>query len=235
MIPAFKKTPDTWQHNTDEPAETFWASYSDMMAGLLMIFALTTVITLMDIGVRLVEPTKIVRDWKQVVEDICNDQDLDKIKNVKVDCKTGALIISEESLRFGFGKTELGDEAINALRLAVPRYFEIIHRYPHFLERIEIIEISGHTDRDDTGQANPYISRERAGQVLAFLLSEPSLKPYFTLLEDKAVTAGYAATKFPKSCQNKRCAEARRVEIKIKLSETDVLREFVDILQKVIR
>jgi len=235
MIPNYKKTVDSWHTKSDEAPETFWASYSDMMAGLLMIFALTTVITLMNIGNRLLEPTKVVRDWEEVVSDICNDQDLEKIKNVKIDCETGALVISEDSLRFGFGETDLGEEAVKALHLAVPKYFEIIHRYPQFLNRIEMIEISGHTDKDDIGQANPYILRRRAGQVLAFLLAEPSLQPYESLLKEKAVTAGYAATKFPSSCQNERCAEARRVEITIKLSETDVLREFVDILRKVIR
>jgi len=49
------------------------------------------------------------------------------------------------------------------------------------------------------------------------------------------MTAGYSATRFPKACNEKRCADARRVEITIRLSETDVLREFLDILKQVIR
>jgi outer membrane protein OmpA-like peptidoglycan-associated protein len=117
----------------------------------------------------------------------------------------------------------------------VPKYLEIVYRYPRFLERIELIEISGHTDKDDSRYANPYISRERAGQVLAFLLSDSSMSPYCDFLKEKAVTSGYSATKFPSTCEAERCAEARRVEITIRLNETDLLREFLDILKQVIR
>ena len=233
---GFKKSESGWSRRSlKSSSETFWASYSDLMAGLLMIFTLTTVITLLDIGERLIKPTEGVREWEQVVEEICNDNDLKKIDNVQVDCKTGALIISEKSLRFPFGSTDLGEEAKAALRIAVPKYLEIVQRYQKFLERIELIEISGHTDKFDTRNANPFISRERAGQVLEFLLNEPAMTPYWDLLKEKAMTAGYSATRFPTACLEEKCAEARRVEISIRLSETDVLREFLDILKQVIR
>ena len=108
---GLKQSRNAWGYRHRSSAETFWASYSDMMAGLLMIFTLTTVITLLDIGERLVKPTEGVREWEQVVAEICKDEDLNKIENVQVDCKTGALVISEKSLRFGFAKTDLGKEA----------------------------------------------------------------------------------------------------------------------------
>lgn len=234
MIGHLKNKSGAWDDRRNSMPETFWASYSDMMAGLLMIFALTTVITLLDIGKRLVEPTESVREWEQVVKDICTDKELSEIENVDVDCNTGALVISEKSLRFGFAKTDLGDEARIALRKAVPKYLEIVNRYPKFLERIELIEVSGHTDKEDTRNANPFISRERAGQVLSFLLEDPSMAAHLNLLKEKGVSSGYSATRFPPGCTQDRCAEARRVEITIRLSETDVLREFLKILRQVI-
>jgi outer membrane protein OmpA-like peptidoglycan-associated protein len=212
----------------------FWASYSDLMAGLLMIFALTTVITLLDIGKRLVEPTKAVREWEKVLDEICHDPELAKMENVKIDCNTGALIISDENLRFGFGKTELGSEAEEVLRQAVPKYMAIIHKYPNFLTRVEVVEISGHTDREDATGANPRISRERAGQVLSFLLSDPSMEPYGGLFKTKTVTAGYADTKCPPGCLEEKCAAARRVEIAVRLNDRDVLKDFLRILKQVI-
>jgi hypothetical protein len=66
-------------------------------------------------------------------------------------------------------------------------------------------------------------------------MNEPAMAPYFNLLRDKAITAGYSATRFPENCKQPRCAEARRVEITIRLGEADMLREFIDILKKVIR
>ena len=214
--------------------DAFWASYSDLMAGLLMIFALTTVITLLDIGQRLVEPAKAVREWKKVLDEICHDPELAKMENVKIDCNTGALIISDENLRFGFGRTELGSEAEEVLRQAVPKYMAIIHRYPKFLTRVEVVEISGHTDREDAAGANPYFSRERAGQVLSFLLKDPSMKPYARLLKTKTITAGYADTKCPPDCLEEKCAAARRVEIAVRLNDRDVLKDFLRILKQVI-
>jgi len=234
MIPIGRKRNDVWARRERSRPETFWASYSDLMAGLLMVFALTTVITLWDIGKRLVEPTQAVREWERVLYDICHDPDLTQMENVEIDCNTGALIISDEHLRFGFGLTELGEEAEDALRRAVPRYMEVIHRYPKFIDRIEVIEISGHTDRKDARDANPYLSRERAGQVLAFLVREPLMGPYEPMLRRKAITAGYSDTCCPPECVEEKCAAARRVEIAIRLNDRDVLREFLRILKQVV-
>ena len=234
MIPGIKNNSNPWANHRRSTAETFWASYSDLMAGLLMIFALTTVMTLLDIGHRLVKPTEGVREWMQIVDAICNEKELQNIENVEVNPKTGALVISEKSLRFKFGETDLGEDAKNALRKAVPKYMEIIHRYPKFLDRIEMIEISGHTDRSDKNNANPWYSRERAGQVLSFLLTEPAMASYCGILKEKSVTSGYAATIFPESCNEDKCAEARRVEIAIRLNETDALIQFLEILKDVI-
>ena len=113
------------------------------------------------------------------------------------DCNTGALIISDEHLRFGFDRVELGKEAEEVLRQAVPQYLGIVFRYPDFLKQIEVVEISGHTDRRDKNNANPSISRQRAGQVLDFLLCEKAMEPYASFLKRKAVTAGYADTQYP--------------------------------------
>lgn len=234
MIPVAKRQIDSWlQHKRSQP-ETFWASYSDLMAGLLMIFALTTVITLLDIGSRLIEPSRAVKEWEQVLSDICHDPELAKMKNVKIDCNTGALIISDENLRFGFGRTQLGEEAEQVLREAVPRYMKVICSYPRFLNHIEVIEISGHTDREDAQGANPYLSRERAGQVLDFLMREPAMKPYVNLLKHKAITAGYSDTRYPPECTENRCAAARRVEISVRLNDREVLKEFLRILKQII-
>ncbi len=235
MIPL-KKYNNQWNTKPNTPSESFWASYTDLMAGLLMIFALTTMITLLDIGKRLVEPTRIVQEWKKIVEEICHDSDLAKMENVKVDCNTGALVISDEHLRFGFDKVELGIEAKEILRKAVPRYMEIIFRYPLFLKRIEVIEISGHTDRRDDNNVNPKISRKRAGQVLDFLLCEPAMGKYATFFKSKAITVGCSDTQFPPSseCPSDICKAARRVEIMIRLNNTDVLRDFLRILEQII-
>ncbi|NQT55266.1 MAG: hypothetical protein HQ551_03460 [Desulfobacteraceae bacterium] len=234
MILIGKKQKNPWVRTDRSSPETFWASYSDLMAGLLMIFALTTVITLLDIGNRLAEPTKIVKEWKEVLQEMCEDPELNEMENVRVDCNTGALVISDENLRFGFAHTVVGQKAEEVLRKAVPKYMEAIFRYPKFLELIEVIEISGHTDRKDVGGANPYFSRKRAGEVLEFLLKEPLMAPYENILKSKAITAGYADTRFPSECHEEKCAAARRVEITVKLNDSEVLKDFLKILEQIL-
>ena len=229
-----RKSP-AWSKRAEAVTESYWMSFSDLMAGLLMIFALAMAITLLDIGKRLIEPAKVVREWERVIQDICHDSELRKIPNIDVDCNTGALVISDQNLRFGFAETALGEEAELILRQAVPKYFEIISRYPAFVNRIDHIEISGHTDRVDILGMNPQISRERAGRVYGFLLKEPSMEPYRELFKKKAITAGYTDIFFPSDCLQDKCDKARRVEIKIELQEKDILKDFLRILKKVIR
>ena len=168
MMPLSNRKSDPWAVHRKSSAETFWASYSDLMAGLLMIFALTTVITLLDIGQRIIEPTKPLEEWEKIVGRICSNEELKAIKNVEVDCETGALVISEKNLRFGFGKTDLGDEAKEALRQAVPKYMAIINQYPEFMERIQMIEISGHTDRVDQWSCQPMVFPRKGGSGFGF-------------------------------------------------------------------
>jgi len=235
MILSLKKNTSSWDRNKNHEPENFWASYSDLMAGLLMIFALTTVVTILEIGHRLIEPTEILEKWQKVINEIRNDKELATISNIHIDADTGALIISDKNLRFGFGDSDLGEEAEQILKKAVPKYLEIISRYPDFLELINVIEIAGHTDRKDHNNANPYLSRRRAGQVHHFLSNEPEMRPHLKLFNNKAITAGYAATRFPKTCLEDTCAEARRVEITILLKERDVLKEFQRILKEIIR
>jgi len=218
----------------NEEAETFWASYSDLMAGLLMIFALTTIITLLYIGQSLIQPTKAVREWKEVIDAIRSDKELSQISNIKINPDTGALVISDESLRFFFGSSDLSDEAKSVLKQAVPKYMEIIHRYPKFLEKIETIEISGHTDKKDASGGNPYFSRRRAGIVLDFLLKETAMEPYESIMERKAITAGYADTRYPSECEGDVCAAARRVEIAVRLNDQKVLAFLLDFLDNII-
>jgi len=232
MIPFKNGKTDSWSSPRQTEPDTFWASYSDLMAGVLMVFVLITAITLLKIGSHLLEPAKQVKEWREVINDICTDKDLNAMDNVKVDCNTGALIISDENMRFGFNETEIGEDFKKSLREAVPKYLEIIHSKPKFLERIEILEISGHTDRVDQHNANPIFSRTRAGNALDFLLQAEEMKPFHAFMKEKAITAGYADTKFPEDCPEDLCAKARRVEIAVQLRDADILEEFLKILDQ---
>jgi len=233
MIFFQKKHQDPWGKTRSHAPEDFWASYSDLMAALLMVFSLVTVITLLNIREMFTKPTEQVEQWRRVVSDLYNDQELKAIENVKINPETGALVISDENLRFGFNEIALSEKARATLHEAVPKYFKIIFQKPELLQRVEVIEISGHTDRVDVNQVNPLKSRQRAGQVLDFLLSDLSMTPYVNFLRKKAITAGYSDIDYPPDCKEDLCAKARRVEITIRLNDSDVLREFINIYKQI--
>lgn len=231
----FGKSRTVCADDNEYQSEGYWASYSDLMAALLMVFALTTVAAIVDIGNRVSESTQVVEEWEKVLETISNYKGFESIEGVTIDADTGALVISNDSLRFGFGSVEVTDEGKAVLRRVVPEYMALVYNNPEVLERIETIEVSGHTDRLDHGGANPYLSRERAGQVLSFLMSAPAMRPYLETWKTKAVAAGYSDTRFPGACEEDRCAVARRVEITILLNEREMLQNFLQTLKHIIR
>lgn len=223
------------ESDSDYQPEGYWASYSDLMAALLMIFALTTVAAIVDIGSRVKESTLVVEEWEKVLKTISTYKGFESIEGVTIDADTGALIISNDSLRFGFGSVEVSKDGKSVLRSVVPEYMALVHNNPDILERIETIEVSGHTDRMDSNGANPYLSRERAGRVLQFLMNEPAMVPYLDTWKAKAVAAGYSDTRVPDQCMEARCAMARRVEITILLNEREMLHNFLQTLRHIIR
>lgn len=216
-------------------SEGYWASYSDLMAALLMVFALTTMAAILDIHYRTSEPARVVEEWESVVKKVSAYEGFATMKGVTIDPETGALIISNDSLRFRFNSVAVSDEGKELLRKVVPDYMALLSQYPEILARISTIEVSGHTDKEDQNGGNPYLSRERAGQVLAFLMGEPEMQPFAEIWNQKAVAAGYSDTKFPVHCPQDRCGAARRVEIRILLNEREMLRDFLNALKGVTR
>lgn len=222
-------------NESDYQSEGYWASYSDLMAALLMVFALTTVAAIVDIGSRVEESTQVIEEWDKVVKTISRYKGFESIEGVTIDADTGALIISNDSLRFGFGSVEVSDEGKAVLQSVVPMYMNLVYKNPELLQRIKTIEVSGHTDRMDLRGGNPYFSRERAGQVLKFLMGDPAMAPYLDTWKTKAVAAGYSDIRFPEQCEADRCAMARRVEITILLDEREMLQNFLQTLRHIIR
>ncbi|WP_300668334.1 OmpA family protein [Desulfoluna sp.] len=231
----FKKRQSISDNDNDYQSEGYWASYSDLMAALLMIFALTTVAAIVDIGSRVDESTQVLEEWDKVVKTISSYKGFESIEGVTIDADTGALVISNDSLRFGFGSVEVSEAGKSVLQSVVPMYMALVYKNPELLKRIEAIEVSGHTDRMDLRGGNPYLSRERAGQVLKFLMGDPAMGPYLDTWKTKAVAAGYSAIRFPEQCEEDRCAMARRVEITILLNEREMLQNFLQTLRHIIR
>ncbi len=211
--------------------EGYWASYSDLMAGILLVFAVASVGSVIYFTNEVMKPTQVLKDWRKAVQELMRVPELQR-KGVKVDPVNGRLIISEESLRYDLNKTELSEDGKQLLREVVPTYLNVIQHKQEFQKRLHRIEVSGHTDSTGTFQVNTDIGSARAANVLKFLIDETqSFGRFSDILRTKACSAGYADTVKPdESTHTRNWPEARRIEIQIHFDELSILRELTNIL-----
>lgn len=242
-----KRPQKSWGDHEASIGGDFWASYSDLMAGLLMVFILMTSIAEIAISRSheelrdlLTEKTDELESWNHALQELCSDPDL-RSSGVTVDCDTGAISLPDKVL-FGFNSATLQDDGKKLLRTAIPKIFSRLEADPRFWERIDKIEIRGHAD-PIANSADPYgtnleKSQERAFTVLKFLTEDSEVPPSYRLnLHDRAVAAGAADARPPRSCphRTKACFEVwRRVEIHIDFRDSDYRQELNEVLNRVL-
>ena len=226
-----------WRLHTTMPwsPEGYWASYSDLMAGILLVFAVASVGSIIYFTNEVMKQTQVLKDWRNAIQELMRVPDLQR-KGVKVDPVNGRLIISEESLRYAINDTKLSDAGKQLLREIVPTYLKVIQQKQEFQKRLHRIEVSGHTDSLGTFQVNTDIGSARAANVLKFLIDEEeSFGAFSDMLRTKACSAGYADTVPPAEgaigiTHQKNWPEARRIEIQIHFDELSILSELTHIL-----
>ena len=153
---------------------------------------------------------------------------------VSVDSETGAISFNSKIL-FDFGKHDLKKTGIDFLNKFFPQYFEVILDKEISKYVAEVI-IEGHTDNVGTYLYNLELSQKRAFAVSEYCLRDDSKMFAGNKLNiiRKLVTANgrsFYELKYDK--KGKIDLEAsRRVEIKFRLKEEDMIKEMARILEK---
>ena len=215
---------DSWGASGDDSSQdSFWASYSDLMAGLLMIFVLSSILFTQ----RALEITNRIGEWAGVARQLCGDEGLQGLEGVTVHCDTGAIEFDTNNW-FRFGSSELQQRGQTVLLQVMPIWLEKVTT-DAIWQAVEAIEFDGHADRlSDTKLENMQVSADRAQAVMTFLVDRDVFSG--SLLE-RGIVAGYGARNVPASCDDReQCEEARRVVVKVNLGETDVLRDLYRLL-----
>lgn len=221
-------------------ADGYWASYSDLMAGLLLVFTVAAATSWMEFRHRMIEPTEPLREWQRFLDSICQDEFFRSDPRIQVDCETGTLIITEASLSFERSAVELPEAGKRILVEVVPKYLDKVARYLTGRVLIEGIEVAGHTDSTGDYGSNSYISRERAGRVLLFLVDAPELAPFRGLLLANGYATGYADSRPPRSGarppegRSLDWPEARRIEVQVHIDKTSILRDLKRLLDNLV-
>ena len=146
-------------HNSDE-----WISVADLMAGLLMLFALLVIATL----VQLKQIEEQNRNKRVLVIQALQEQfNANKI-SAKINPETGDITLLD-SILFVVGKSKLTDDGIKFLEEFIPVYGKTLFKDSQISDEITRIIIEGHTSSEGGVSHNMSLSLARAESVYQFI------------------------------------------------------------------
>lgn len=244
------------RRKSEEEETSYWLSYSDMMAALLLMFVLIISFTMLQAKAQfeskeneLLEKQKIVETQQEIMEE--QQEQLDKIIGVRtdliaalktefdgtdlkvfVDSQTGAITL-DSSILFDTDQAELKVSGQNFLEEFLPRYLSVLLE-EDFKGYISEIIIEGHTDVQGTYLYNLELSQERALAVARFCLRDNNgiLSTEETGSLREIITANGRAYSDPIYNEDNtvNMEASRRVEFKFRLKDEDMVAEMVKIL-----
>ena len=245
-------------HVKKEENVSYWQSYSDMMAALLLIFVLViavAIVALNDYKEKLAEQNeellarqdlleKQAEEYLKLKEELEEKQaEIDKIIGVNqefskeeiainIDQQTGAIVF-DASILYDRSKSELKGEGIQFLDRFLPIYIGVLFS-SEFKEDIAEIIIEGHTDTDSGYMYNLGLSQDRALSVVEYCLSDSSLSKEQKEQLRSVITANGRSFSNPVYDADGKVdlAKSRRVEVKFRLKDEEMIQELQGILER---
>ena len=154
--------------------------------------------------------------------------------NVQVDTDTGAIVL-DSGVLYEFGESELTEEGKDVLAKILPTYLYILISGEHVNDIAEII-IEGYTDSVGDYKTNLELSQRRAASVADFLLDEVAVlfsEEEQKILKEKISINGRGPGKLVFDDNGNENADAsRRVEIKFRLKDEEMILELQKILSR---
>lgn len=242
----------------EDEETSYWLSYSDMMAALLLIFVLIISFTMLQSKSQyeskeeeLEEQQEIIRQQEELLAE--QQEELDRIIGIRsdliadlrdefsdseldviVDAQTGAITF-DASVLFDVGNSELKEEGKQFLRSFIPRYCSVLLQ-PEYEDYVSEIIIEGHTDTNGTYLYNLELSQQRAFSVATFCLTENTgvLSTSEIDLLRSILTANGRSYSNPIYNEDGtvNMSASRRVEFKFRLKDEEMIDEMVDILEE---
>jgi outer membrane protein OmpA-like peptidoglycan-associated protein len=224
------QTGSAWSSDLDESStDGFWVSYSDLMAGLLMIFVLASALYISNA----IESVQAFTDFEKAMGNLCQqlEEDVKNDPDVEMnDCETGAITFRTAKW-FPFNSTELQGNYRSVLQRFIPRWLAAVTEESTW-GHVETLEFGGYADRATAIHiGNVDVSSGRAQAVMAFLLDDDHFQEYRSQLEERGIVVGYSDQDYPEECIAETCAAARRVVVKANLNEATVITELLRVLR----
>jgi chemotaxis protein MotB len=213
VAPRYQKTQNnpmsipSWHHQNTEAEASYetdrWETFADLMAGLLLFFALTL-------------SAIMVIAAQERVKSVDQQEELNKLENaaekrlgirseivrslkeelaghdVEVDPTTGALRIGGKVL-FEEDRSILRSEGEKVLDEILESYIAVFFE-KEFDRHLSRIIVEGHTNDNGSYLYNLDLSQRRAFQVMAYLIDASAGSPYHTKLKYFLVASGRSFT-----------------------------------------
>ncbi len=157
--------------------------------------------------------------------------------SMTVDAQTGSITFSSDVL-FRYNSATLTSESKQALKEIIPMYLEVLLQ-DRYREYIAEIIIEGHTDTDGGYMGNMELSYNRANAVATFCLDKHNglnerqieqLQQLLTVNGKSCSAPIYKTTPWGRITDEVDMAASRRVEIKFRLKEDEMIEKIAGIL-----
>ena len=154
--------------------------------------------------------------------------------SMKVDAQTGSITFSSDVL-FRYNSATLTPESRDSLKEIIPMYLGVLLQ-DNFRPYIAEIIIEGHTDTDGTYQSNMTLSYNRANSVAKFCLNDANGLPEAQTEElQRLLTVNgrsFSNPIYEMNSDKVDMAASRRVEIKFRLKEDEMINKITEILSQ---
>ena len=172
----------------------------------------------------------VKRDLIEALRDAFANSNL----SIAVDEKTGAITL-ESSIIFAYDDAALSETGRDTLAEFLPEYFSIVLS-DDYIDYISEIIIEGHTDTVGTYEYNLELSQARAGAVAAYFLDDNQTLFDSRRLEQVRSLVSVTGRSWSDPIYNAdgtvNDEASRRVEIKFRLSDDEMISEMLDVLDQ---
>lgn len=239
----------------DPPEQEYWLSYSDLMAGLLMMFVLMLVVAVYHYGSELRRRADELKGLTGQIEGTLSTIEVrnamidtlqkvlsnDSAQIITIDSVTG-LIRLQDHILFAEGSYVLSQQGRAALTVFAVRYLPVVLGHQRYRSHLREIVVEGHTNDNGAYFSNLRLSQERAYAVMHFLLNavdaayQDDLRRFMTASGRSWawVVCTDGETRFirdPK-CPAVDKERSRRIDIQFRLNDDEILREANGLLER---
>ncbi|KJR41974.1 Outer membrane protein, OmpA/MotB [Candidatus Magnetoovum chiemensis] len=228
----------------------FALSIGDLMAALLLIFALLLSLTLLQLQIELKKQTKTAQDYKEIAEKyklLQEDLYKDLYEEFKNDLEKWSAILEKSTLTIRFQEPDVLFEVNESVikekfKLILddffPRYVKLLYQ-PKYKDNIEEIRIEGHTssewseaneDPETAYFENMRLSQDRTRSVLHYAIGALQQNDEREWTRSKITANGLSSSKLiydDSGAENKN--QSRRVEFRVRTNAEEKIREMLKV------